>query len=277
MTTNKKLFSTSISGSAKSYLDSMVESGTPHRVTYTNNSTKIEVGEKSLVFSDIDLTPPELGFIGRVKKEVQNNAEILQIKETSPIFYRLMPGKFRTVERLIEIDISAAFWQTAYKNGLLSHNTFSQGEKVRKEVRLIAFGAAATVRHTFIFDGQNYTEYEKQENQYGRNAYFFVASKISAVLDRICNEIPTAAVLYWVDAIVATPMYKDYVCRSLFEAGFEIKTKVLKDCVFFQESPPTGARVWRVTELESGRVKEFRQYPKKQKNAIFEQINKFLK
>lgn len=263
-----------INSSADSYINSLVESGTPHIMTVTGGSTTVKIDDgPALVFSSVDLTPYELGFIGMVKREVISAAENLRLPERKPTFYHIYP--FRPAggpHTLTEVDISSAYWDTAFREGLLSPRVFEAGERVRKPVRLIALGAAAAVRRTFIFDGKEYTDATEETNEWGRRAYFYVASKVSGLCRQVCDTIPGAAVLYWVDAVVCLPAYADQVKRLFFEAGFTFKTKPLIDCYF--EISATGEKKWQVIESDSGRIKEFRQFPRRRNFEIMQTINR---
>ena len=156
---------------------------------------------------------------------------------------------------MVEVDINGAFWNCAYNEGLLSDGAFEDGLTVDKTVRLIAFGSAAAVRRTAKFDGQTYTDFSEQSNEAGRNAYFFVSSKITRLLSDISSQIPGAVLLYWVDAILCIPMYKRFVSEAIQAAGYEVKVKELSNCSYFQTED--GRRGWQVTETDSGREKRF--------------------
>ncbi len=260
-----------IIGDGSEYINTLVSAAVPHRLIYTNNSVRVQIGENDIVFSNKLISMRDLGFIGRCKDDVIKNSEILHIPERHPIFYKIYPMKYGHYCELYEIDISSAFWDTAFREGIISERIFLQGETVKKDVRLMAFGAAATVRRTFDFDGRQYVSAGEEVNDAGRRAYFYVASRVVSAMREVCEAIPGQACLYWVDAIVCTPQYKDYVCGRLFSQGWQIKTKRLTDCRHFLEKG--AAKVWAVTEAETGRKKEFREFPRKNKNRVSALIN----
>jgi len=267
----------SISGSAEPFLKTIIDQKKQHTVIYTNNSVLVSIDQREYIFSDSDLSLHELGFIGRAKKQIIQLAEQKQLPERSPIFYRIFPHKFTSYEYLTEIDLSSAYWIEAFRCGLLTDGIFKQGEQITKKSRLIAFGSAATVRRSFFFDGEKYTDMAEDFNEYGRRAYFYVASNIVSAIRSICEKIPGAVLLYWVDAIVCLPEYAPFVCREFSNLGYPFKTKGLRDCRHFQKNPPTGPKVWSVTEIDSGRKKEFTEHRKKKSilnliNANFEKV-----
>lgn len=251
----------SLIGDGQNYVETLVHTNTPHKITYTNNSLSVELTDgREFIFTDKFLTMQDLSFIGSTKKDVILNAERLRIPERKPVFYHIYPAKFGNYGELVEIDISSAFWDTAYKEGIISDRTFIRGESVAKDVRLIAFGSAAAVRRSFVFDGEKYSESMEESSVWGRRAYFYVASKITALMRSICDDIPGKAYLFWVDAIICSSEYKDFICKRIFSENFAMKAKHLLDCKHFSES---GALVWEVTEKETGRVKRFKEFERK--------------
>lgn len=256
------------------YINSLIQSGTPHSVTYSGDSVTVDIGGKKIHFSGGDFSPKELAFIGWAKRDIITAAQELNLPERKPIFYHIEKWeKSGFIGEMAEIDISSAYWNTARKEGLLTSRVFDIGETVKKDVRLVAFGSAAAIKKTFVFDGKHYTDFSTCENEYGRRAYFYVASKVVALLRDICNAMPGAAALWWVDAIVCRPEYADFVRRKMFEAGHGCKVLPLDGCRF---EISDGAKKWTVTERNTGREKCFREFDKKRSFKIPQTINRFL-
>lgn len=269
MNNEKKI---SLCGNGQSYAETLVQTGTPHKITYTNNSVEVEVNETNYIFTDNNLSAAELGFIGRAKKCVIEMSEKLRLPDRNPVFAKIYPAKSGFYGNLTEIDISSAYWETARKVGLISDKIYLQGNSVEKKTRLIAFGAAAAVKRSCNFDGFMYSNYYEEYNEHGRRAYFYVASYVTKIMREICDEIPGAAMLYWVDAIVCKPEYAPFVCRRIFEHGFSMKQKTLTDCILSYEN---RVPVWTVTEADSQRKKQFRGH-RKGTQAISRMINEHL-
>lgn len=267
---NKK----TVIGDGSGYVSTLVATKTPHKIIYTNNSVRVIVDDNEIIFSEKQISLRDLGFIGRCKKSVIENAERINLPERSPIFYKIYRMKFGQYEKLFEIDISSAFWDTAFECGIISDRIFNQGETVDKDVRLMAFGSAAAVKRSFVFDGERYTDPVEEVNEYGRRAYFYVASQVVSLMREICDQIPGAACLYWVDAIVCVPEYREFVCKKIFESGYQMKVKVLEKCHHFQDK--SGAKIWDVIEKETGRQKQFKEFPKRSSRGVPGLINNFL-
>lgn len=234
------------------YLQQIIDAKIPHRVTYSGATVTIlfDSGEKT-VLSEGDFTPKELAFIGWVKREIISASKQANLPDRKPIFTQVKRWHSTgEVGDMVEIDISAAYWETANKIGLLSGRVYNAGMSLRKEVRLVAFGAAAAQKKTFVFDGERYVDIILEENQYGRRAYFYVASIVSVLLNSIANDLPGEVAVVWVDAIICSPGFAPQVQRRIFDAGYHFKTIPLINCRFEISS---GARTWTVTEKESGR------------------------
>lgn len=258
---NSKTEKVRIVGDGEHFAEMLVNSSTPHRLIYTNNSISIETeGGNTMIFSDQELTPFELSFIGMTKAEVSRAAEGMRLKMCSPKFFHIYdtrPGFYDSCE----VDINSAYWECAYRLGLLSKRIYETGNSVSKTARLIAFGAAATIRREFVFDGHIYVSCSEASNKWGRAAYFKVAQIVTNTLRDICSEIPGEALAYWVDAIFVSDRYANYVQKRLFDEGYFFKVKKLSECEFFiDQSDPAapGRRTLRMIEKETGREKFLR-------------------
>lgn len=244
-----------INGEADNYIETLIDSGTPHTLTYTNNSVKVETKNAVVSFSGVELTPFELGFIGMAKNEVRKKSEEYKLRMCNVEFFYLYKQRSGFYD-VTEVDISSAYWETAYRVGLLSKRIYETGNSVSKDARLIAFGAAATVKRVFEFDGQNYYACSESSCRWGRAAYFQVAKIVTSTLRGICSEIPGRAYGWWVDAIFVDSLYCDYVKKRLFEEGYFFKEKRMVSAEYLETE--AGQRVWKMEEPD-GRKKEIKQ------------------
>lgn len=250
-------------------IESLIKSGTPHRVTYTNRSTKIEVGESVMLFSPSDFSNKELSFISKTKKHILSLG--IANKKTAFKFFDIVWQKKAVPERLTEIDISGAYWECAKKLGYISHEIYAQGLEVDKQVRLAAFGSAATIRSVAIFDGKKYSEFDTFFDENGRAAFFNVALEVSNLL-RSCGKVPGSMVLYWVDAVVMLPEFCS-IAESVFsENGYGYKKINLTDCRFAVSKD--GKKTLSCTE-QGGRKKAFNRLAS-HRNDVLEKIKNFL-
>lgn len=130
---------------------------------------------------------------------------------------------------LFEIDLNAAYWNLALKNGFISKELHAEGLKVDKKARLIALGSLAKVEYI-----SNYKEGIKQpliKKESDKKGIFF---KVSHDTDLIMRDLITEAglnnfIFYWVDAIFLKGIdTKIKVENYLNKNGIEYKTIPLK-------------------------------------------------
>lgn len=235
----------------EAFQEYLINTKQSHTVKICNNSTSIKVGKKTHFFSNSEkIDTKYLNFIKSVKSEVCDNAERLNIKHYTPTYFKfnLNTNKKHTIRNAVEVDINGAYWQTAFNFGLITEQTYLQGLEMPKNIRLMAFGSAATLKDVFIFDGENYTDSFNEFNQYGRNAFFYVANYVSTVMIDILEMIPGVFSLFWVDAIFVHSMYQDIVVRRLENEGYKCKIKKIPIIVITPGNDEKPDRVEMIVE-----------------------------
>lgn len=195
----------------------------------TSSSTiKVEGGKRPYFFPNGEpIDPQYLQFIKSVKKEVCENAEMKQppLKEETPKFIRFSPlfsDSFYSTD-FVEIDISGAYWFTAYDYGLLTRTTYEAGLLVPKRVRLMALGSAATTKDVSFFDGTEYKHLGVEFNKYGRMAFFAVAKRVDEIMNNALDILHGNAVFYWVDALFVRKNFAAWAAQSIRDYGYEVK------------------------------------------------------
>jgi len=206
------------------YLIFLQRSKTPHVLKTCNNSTTIKVKAKSHYFTHSDkvVDSSYLNFIKRVKKEVILNAEKLNLKKVNPKYVRFCPvfeSDFFS-EDFVEIDIDAAYWFTAFDFGLISEETYFAGLEAPKSVRLMALGSCAVRKDVFKYDGERYTYLGAEYDEFGRRAFFNVASRIGQIMEDSLELINGHAAFYWVDAIFVKKQFADFVEDHIKGIGY---------------------------------------------------------
>src|SRR5689334_4292288 len=134
-----------------SLIDMLCADGVPHTVKISPSSVTVTAfGRQNYIpfeqsTDQKQIQAEHLNFIKDVKTCVIEAAEQLQLKEPKPKYINFLapPALGEVVRDAVEIDISGAYWNCAYKMGLISDALFEQGLQVPKFVRLVAFGAAA--------------------------------------------------------------------------------------------------------------------------------------
>lgn len=251
----------------------LINTNTPHTIKISGSSTTIKAGKNSYFFpNDGEFVDSKyLKFISDTKQEVCDNSERLKLPFQSPSFYTFSLGKKNKIRNCIEIDINGAYWQTAFMCGLITETTYNAGLLVPKEVRLMAFGAAATMKDVYIFNGENYNETYPEFNEYGRRAFFYVAKKVSDLMGEIVEGALGSFCLFWVDAVFVHCSYAPYIQKRLLSAGYQCKTREVPHILIRPADAPGRPDIVIVTEIEERqenftkiKIKKFKNFKKNQ-------------
>lgn len=146
----------------------------------------------------------DLHLIMKVKKHVESN-NIQYNKYIPKIKYitNYVPDKVQSSKNYYEIDLNAAYWYFAHKNGFISDEIFKDGlnlKKFTKKARLMALGSLATVHNTLEFNGKTYGELTTEINPTSP-IFFKCAYDTSLLIQKIQKLIGSDFLFFWVDAI----------------------------------------------------------------------------
>lgn len=210
------------------YQKALIDCGAFHVVESTSNSNSIKTKTGKYIFSETKINPKDLSFIKRAKIEIINNARKKDIKNITPkYFYLPKLPKMDIRKDCVEIDINGAYWNCAYKIGLISESTYLEGLKKDKITRLVSFGSAATVKTTYEYntDESLYKFVSQKQDENGRNAFFLVSKMICEVMESVFKQIPGQCYFYWVDAIFLNSAYAEIAIEKFAELGYDVKIK----------------------------------------------------
>jgi len=159
------------------YCNMLIKMGIPHTKKTCTNSMSVEFkmdGKRQFYFFPFgeSVDRKYLNFIHDTKQEIICNSERLNIEYKKPRYIGCAPCENVHYTNAVEIDISSAYWKQAYNIGIISEQTYRLGLFVPKNVRLIAFGSAATKKDVFYFDGYRAAK---------RSMYSLYSSTCSAV------------------------------------------------------------------------------------------------
>lgn len=239
-------------------IEMLKKDGVKHTVKISSTSIVVRANGKNHFFpmsEDGDkIEAKYLSFIKSVKNEVILMSEKLELKESKPKYINFLnlPKKDVLIKDAVEIDINGAYWKCAYKVGLLSEGTYLKGLECPKIVRLIAFGACATTKEVFSFDGEKYTLEKPEFSKAGRAAFFHVAAEIGEVMYNARWCCPDTALFYWVDAIFVRSFYTASIVSYMQEKGYECKIKPL----LWAKTEYKGKDAYKVTVCEKGKTLE---------------------
>lgn len=178
------------------------DTGLKHKVIQTANTVKIECSEGNYIGFFEYLKKRDLTLIARVKRHVIDN-NIEYKKKIKDIHYvtKKMPEKIPQ-RQIYGIDISKAYWFTAYHEGFISEKIFKEGlkKKYSKKARLIAIGALASQPVISVFDGKRY-KVQKSEILPTANIFFRCAEVVNDLMAVFKIVLNKSFLFYWVDCV----------------------------------------------------------------------------
>lgn len=187
------------------------ENKTPYTITRVNNSFKIESEAYNGGFSNKGINPTELGFVRRIRNYVLKND--IDLKFIDPIFTRDIHYVGYNLDKLsngvkydnvVEIDLDQAYWEMAYKLGVISDENYEYGsklnDKISKKGRLIALGSLAKKTHIYDFDGEKLIK-ETIEEPTLRNVFLTICKEVGDIVNSLKNELGSDYLYHWVDAV----------------------------------------------------------------------------
>lgn len=232
------------------FLATLVKKGIPHKVKYSGASTYVEAGGRHWIFTEKGLKMAELGFVAQVKAHVKRLPEKdfpkfpAHIKPPAYFRYaqRLKPGFFHIAA---ETDVNAAYWNEAHALGYIDSEIHAKGMKLDKHARLIAWGAIASQKKVFEFQGGKYTALPVQENPRERSFFFHVAYEVGAKMEAAAKADGT--LFFWVDALFSEGD-GEAQAAALEAQGFSVKQKPIE----YVEVRPVNKWLTHIHVMEHG-------------------------
>lgn len=213
-----------------------------HTLELCPNSSTLKFDGKSYVFSNGEkIETKYLNFIKRVKKEVIESANFMNLRDSIRPYYFDRNKTFSSDEKIfygyIEIDINGAYWKTAEILGFISNETYKDGLSTPKKIRLVALGSAASMKDVLQWDTEKMEYFCRGQNysKEGRNAFFAISFHVGELMRELIKYVPDMYLFFWVDAVVVHPAYANYTVEFFKDRGYECK---LKELSFIRYSPP---------------------------------------
>lgn len=138
------------------------------------------------------------------------------------------------VENLIEIDVNAAYWQTAYNMGFISAAIYKKGLEVNKIARLASLGSLAKVTEEWVFDGEK-MELKPPVSSYAtENIWFAICKRVSDIMNKAVAAAGKGFVFYWVDGIYVKNDTETIskVIQYFSSIGYEVKMSPVANIKF---------------------------------------------
>lgn len=105
-------------------------------------------------------------------------------------------------KELYEVDLKAAYWHFAKKNGFINDELFKEGLRVDKKIRLMSLGGLAKNTNVFNYKEGELKSTEKINSHETEGIFFKVAYDTDLIMRKLLNILDKKDFcFYWVDAI----------------------------------------------------------------------------
>lgn len=188
-------------------------------------SLKFERWDGLTFYAGDDMKMKDINFILSIKRHFE---KMPPIKGTKPDYFIL--GELQTTEDIVEIDISSAYWQSAYNMGFLTKIQFEKGMKRDKAFRLKALGILAKTEKIIHFDGKiERVKHKAIYNPHLMEYWNTICSQVSFTMKEIASKLPEGHFyFFWVDGIFISKKSIKKVCAILNEKKYLYSIAELK-------------------------------------------------
>lgn len=157
-------------------------------------------------------------------------------------------------DKVVNIDITAAYWETAYQKGLLSKEIYDQGMSfdyallegkareqiladiksgldittVLKKVRLAAIGSLAKKVKVYSFDGKKQTLVDTIRQEHTEILWDVITVHVGKVLQEAARACGKDFIFFWVDGIYIKKSSSNAVKAVFKKHGYKFKVNPIK-------------------------------------------------
>lgn len=208
------------------------ELGMPFTVEYTHGRRTLKSAIMNENFTKGTISRPGMNFIKSVKNRIIKSEVMDKIprksKEELGLQYLFFNKKYMHQEltNVIELDLTAAYWDAAYKLGIIDKKDYYQGLGMKKTERLAALGSLARVLKVREFDGKKYGRAIIKDNSDNtRHIWFAISNEVDKVMKKCAKALGDQLVFYWIDALffIKTEENKKLVQDIIKKAGYKSK------------------------------------------------------
>jgi len=198
----------------------------------------------SSTFKKGSYTTKELIFIKSVKKHILKNDIHLrdefqekQLYSEDVHYVKVAKVPVGIVyDKVCEVDIDQAYWETAYQLGIINDTIYANGSKgsISKKARLTALGSLAKKTYIYKFKGKKVTEREVDKDPLLENLWFTICKRVSDVMNDVIKGLGEDFIFYWVDGIYFKHTKKNVqLTMNIFlDNGYNAKFKKVNQIYF---------------------------------------------
>lgn len=142
-------------------------------------------------------------------------------------------------DKVCEVDIDQAYWETAYQLGIINDKIYVSGSKgsISKKARLTALGSLAKKTYTYKFKGKKITERMVEKEPLLENLWFTICKRVSDVMNIVIERLGNDFIFYWVDGIYFKHTKKNVqiAMNTFIENGYNAKFKKINQIYFHEQ------------------------------------------
>lgn len=210
----------------------------------------------------------EIWFIGAVKKYIVDNELYKKVKNNfrrkaskSKIKYFHYNKKYRSgdvFEDCYEIDMKQAYFETAYKMGLIPDHLYiratnpSKNEKpITKRVRLAAIGSLARSRKRVHFDGKVQKQLKPERQKKTEFLWDTICFRVGRLMSKMARQAGDDFIFFWVDALFVKGPAVKRVTEMMKKAGYECSVTKIKKITFREKDILVDGKVKRIKDRKT--------------------------
>ena len=199
-------------GNGYDYLEQLLDSNETFSLSSTNQTMNFKYKDYSIVYTKDAITKNEMFLQKRIKKVIKDNVVVSKLPKSRPRidyfnfsnsleYMTHARGEIVEINNLAEMDITKAYYYTAYNLGLIDKEFFEKCFNLRKDIRLRLIGSIATSKIERTFKDGEQTGFKVVEDRDLRKAWFYICSIVDKCLRRCSKAIGNDFLFYWVDGI----------------------------------------------------------------------------
>ena len=236
----KRKVETKLHGTPHKHIELLKRHKLPYILSYTTSSAILKTEHEKLVFSEDRIGKLEHRLRNEIKKEIKSRVTKVVRLEHEPKYYKwskhfaefkIKPNESIEAKNVWEVDLTKAYYYSAYHLGYISESFFKKTLKIPKPIRLRLLGSIASIKNIETYDGDEII-YERISDPLFRSVWHNITCRVDMVMSDIASALEDHFLFYWVDGIYFTTFGELDTCSHIaegiaFHHNFKIhKTKL---------------------------------------------------
>lgn len=189
----------------QSMLNDLISAGASFTHTHSNYTNSIETGDKVVKWTHGTMDKAVFMAARTLERDLTKNpaASIINRDDHNRNNYGnidVPPGYEIRLDKVINLDISAAYANTLRSERLICRETYDLLMRIPKRQRLAAVGMIAYNRLIFHYKDGACVEIEREAGPF-RNIFFYLISKVQEIMIELADIAGPAYIFHWVDGI----------------------------------------------------------------------------